>query len=83
MDIGNLLSTFGTAGFFIWYLLNREKVTTEKIERKLDKLINSINDFSLLLLDALDVIIPSYGEGRNAQEIRERILDRKKNVSEV
>ncbi len=82
-EIGLFVSTFGGAGLFIFYLINKDKTTnkeqTEAIKgvgRKLDRFGESFDDFSFLLLDLLDNLIPSYGKKRNVQTLKDRITER-------
>lgn len=82
-EIGLFVSTFGGAGLFIFYLINKDKTTakeqTEAIKavgKKLDRFGDGFDDFSYLLLDVLDNLLPNYGKKRNVQALKERITER-------
>lgn len=82
-EIGLFVSTFGGAGLFIFYLINKDKTTnkeqTEAIKavgKKLDRFGEGFDDFSFLLLDLLDNLIPSYGKKRNVQLLKDKINER-------
>lgn len=83
-EIGLFVSTFGGMGLFIWYLLNRDKTTSKeqtdaikKVGTKLDKQTEAMDDNSYLFLELLDYFIPSYGQKRNIQALKERIQERR------
>lgn len=82
-EIGLFVSTFGGAGLFIVYLINREKTTTKeqideikKIGSKIDRQADSVDDLSYLLLDFLDYNMPNYGDKRNIKNLKSRIETR-------
>lgn len=82
-EIGLFISTFGGAGLFIVYLINKDKTTTKeqtdaikKVGTKIDIQTESMDDFSFLLLDLLDKLIPNYGQRRNVRSLKSRIEQR-------
>ena len=82
-DIGVFLSSFGGAGMFIWYLLQREKTVTKEqtqaiasLGKKVDNLVEASDDDKVLLMDLLDTMDPIYEQKRSTQILKSRIKKR-------
>jgi hypothetical protein len=82
-EIGLFVSTFGGAGLFILYLINKDKTTSKeqtdaikKIGTKIDKQTETLDDFNFLFLDLLDRLVPKYGQKRNVAALKSRIEER-------
>ena len=76
-EIGLLVSTFGGAGLFIWYLINRETTVSKTQLEKLGSILESLDDLCLLVLDLMDVINHDYKKKRNVKALADRIAERK------
>lgn len=87
-SIGFFISSFGSAGIFIWYLINKEKTTdnaqteairqnTLAIEKTGRKTREAIDDLTISVQDLLDAIIPSHSGKRRSKNLRLKIKETK------
>ena len=79
MDISQLIGAFSTAGIFIWYLLNKEKTVTNVMMKKVDRLVESVDDLITVMFDVVDTVIPQYSSKINSINIKNRVNERKIN----
>jgi len=82
-EIGLFVSTFGGAGIFIFYLINRDKTTSKQqtdaiiaVRAEVKTQTEAIDDNSFLLFELLDYFIPDFGKRRNVKAIKNKIEDR-------
>jgi len=84
-EIGIFISTFGGAGLFIVFLINRDKTTTKeqtdaikKMGDRIKLLAEAIDDNSYLLADLLDELIKGYSKRGNTKNVKERLDNRRR-----